>query len=203
LRTEADARALVAHLAAVYDGEFALSVGLGGLDVVSPAAATAVVESALALVPADARVELRSLRRPLRRELLHWSRDVPTAVVVVAARRKLVLQTAIDGVSLEPRRQLGFNRRRMLRLVERDGGHCVWCSTPLTHTSLHATVDHIHCRSHGGGDALDNLVLACVPCNNKRSNSPAEAWLETCLRNGRSVDLAAVHSALARLPQAA
>ena len=86
----------------------------------------------------------------------------------------------------------------MLRLGERDGEHCAWCSTSLSYRSIHATLDHIRCRSHGGADALDNLVLSCASCNHRRANAPASAFLDSCLDAGQPVDVEAVLRAIAR-----
>jgi hypothetical protein len=86
----------------------------------------------------------------------------------------------------------------MLRLGERDGEHCVWCSTSISYRSIHATLDHIRCRSHGGADALDNLVLSCASCNHRRANAPASSWLEDCLTAGQDVNVDAVLRAIAR-----
>jgi 5-methylcytosine-specific restriction endonuclease McrA len=53
------------------------------------------------------------------------------------------------------------------RLVaERARDRCEYCQlhqddSPLA--PLH--VEHIIARKHGGGDALDNLALACIDCN--------------------------------------
>jgi hypothetical protein len=133
----------------------------------------------------------------VRRTLLEWLATEEEVSVVAAARRKLVL---VPGPDERERLEstLTPTRRKMLRLSERDGEHCVWCSTPLTYRSIHATVDHIRCRSHGGADALDNLVLSCAPCNHRRANAPASIYLETCLDGGARVDVDAVLRAIAR-----
>jgi hypothetical protein len=90
-------------------------------------------------------------------------------------------------------------RRTLLEwLGDRDGEHCVWCRTAITYQSIHATLDHIRCRSHGGADALDNLVLSCASCNHRRANAPASSWLEACLDAGQTVDVDAVLRAIAR-----
>jgi HNH endonuclease len=69
---------------------------------------------------------------------------------------------------------------------------------------VHATVDHVRCRSHGGTDAFDNLVLSCAPCNNQRAARDALPWLDVCLHRGVDVDVAAVRAAIERaLPLAA
>jgi 5-methylcytosine-specific restriction endonuclease McrA len=191
----------VAHaMNGAYSGERVASIGFAHLESVREGPASRVAAAARDLVGpwGDAgRIELRSLRRPVRRMLLEWAERDGDVTVLAAARRKLVLVPGSDSrraleASLSP------TRRKMLRLAERDGSHCVWCSTPLTYRSLHATLDHVRCRSHGGADALDNLVLACAPCNHRRADAPASLWLEACLARGARVDLAAAQAAIVR-----
>lgn len=62
-------------------------------------------------------------------------------------------------------------RRRRRQLIKRDGPQCHWCRVPFDDLVL-PTFDHIIPRRKGGSDALDNLVLACAPCNNDRANPP-------------------------------
>lgn len=88
-----------------------------------------------------------------------------------------------------------FWKRYGKRLAERDGMTCHWCGTwvedqktlsrPYWRESKHggytipgevwgfvlchtATVDHIIPKSRGGTNDLDNLVIACYPCNTGR-----------------------------------
>lgn len=195
-----DADDVALALSASYRGERVISIGFGDLESVRQGPATRVVREACWLLRPwgrEGRLELRSLRRPVRRTLLEWLEGVDDVTVVAAARRKLVL---LPGPDERERLESALTptRRKMLRLAERDGEHCVWCSTPLTYRSLHATVDHIRCRSHGGADALDNLVLACAPCNHRRANAPASIYLETCLDAGARVDVEAILRAIAR-----
>jgi hypothetical protein len=187
-------------LSASYRGERVISIGFGDLESIRQGPATRLVREAGWLLRPwgrEGRIELRSLRRPVRRTLLEWLATEEEVSVVAAARRKLVL---VPGPDERERLEstLTPTRRKMLRLSERDGEHCVWCSTPLTYRSIHATVDHIRCRSHGGADALDNLVLSCAPCNHRRANAPASIYLETCLDGGARVDVDAVLRAIAR-----
>jgi CRISPR/Cas system Type II protein with McrA/HNH and RuvC-like nuclease domain len=63
--------------------------------------------------------------------------------------------------------------RKSLRLAIylRDNMTCVYCKRNLRGSApAELSVDHINCRSHGGKDTADNLVLACTSCNSKRQN---------------------------------
>lgn len=68
-----------------------------------------------------------------------------------------------------PFKKIELSRKNILR---RDGHRCQYCGT----TSPPLTVDHIIPRSRGGGDQWENLVCACIHCNNKKGNrTPEEA----------------------------
>lgn len=70
--------------------------------------------------------------------------------------------------------------RRIRRLIDRDGPHCVWCGLRMTERHRWASADHIIPRSEDGSLFLDNLVLACRPCNNQRFSLRAIDYLERC-----------------------
>lgn len=75
--------------------------------------------------------------------------------------------------------------RKSLRLAIyiRDGFKCVHCQKDLrTSKPAELSVDHVVCKSHGGTDTADNLVLACTSCNAKRQD---KTLLEFADRNGR------------------
>ena len=190
-----DATRVAAAVTAAHHGEPVVSLGLGALETIRRDPAVDVVRHALGLA---ACIEVRSLRRPVRRMLLDWLEASDDALLETAASRKLVLARGPRGGRDAVVESLSPTRRKMLRLTERDGAHCVWCSTPLTHLSLHATIDHVRCRSAGGVDGLDNLVLACAPCNFQRADSPAALWLATLLSQGIAVDRVAVRAAITR-----
>ena len=54
-------------------------------------------------------------------------------------------------------------------LIKNYGSCCWWCQRALPAKKL--TLDHLLPQSKGGSDSLENLRLACVPCNSNRGNS--------------------------------
>ena len=70
-----------------------------------------------------------------------------------------------------PFKGIMLSRKNILR---RDGHRCQYCGT----SSATLTVDHIIPRSRGGKDSWDNLVAACIACNNRKGNrSPERAGM--------------------------
>lgn len=68
-----------------------------------------------------------------------------------------------------PYRVIELSRKNILR---RDNYQCQYCGKK-THA---LTIDHVIPKSRGGADSWDNLVAACVKCNNKKGNrTPEEA----------------------------
>ena len=63
-------------------------------------------------------------------------------------------------------RQVPVTRRGVLR---RDAQRCAYCGRQAT------TIDHVLPRSRGGADSWENLVAACLRCNNvKGDRTPQE-----------------------------
>jgi 5-methylcytosine-specific restriction endonuclease McrA len=58
---------------------------------------------------------------------------------------------------------------RKASLIKEFGSKCWWCECTLSSDKL--TLDHLKPKSKGGSDSLENLRLACFPCNNSRGNS--------------------------------
>lgn len=68
-------------------------------------------------------------------------------------------------------RQVLLSRKNILR---RDGHRCQYCGG----TTAPLTVDHVVPRARGGTDTWENLVTACLPCNNrKRDHTPERAGM--------------------------
>lgn len=79
-------------------------------------------------------------------------------------------------VRIPHHRRVPVTRRGVLR---RDAYRCAYCGR------LAATVDHVQPRSRGGIDSWENLVAACVKCNNVKGNrTPQEMGWELRIRPG-------------------
>jgi HNH endonuclease len=97
----------------------------------------------------------------------------------------------------------GLPRRERLRLViERDGGHCVWCRRPLSADDRLASTEHVVPRLKGGPAWIENEVAACRSCNRKRGHRSPVVWLEECERMGLEPDRGAIERSLRRLDAA-
>lgn len=72
---------------------------------------------------------------------------------------------------------VGKGLRRLV--FERDGLVCHWCRVDVVRGYRDplpphaATIDHVIPKSEGGPDAIDNLVVCCNACNQRRSRHTA------------------------------
>lgn len=89
---------------------------------------------------------------------LHFSLKMPAVVrfLRARARRKQGVRFSRENVYL------------------RDQGRCQYCTRSVVRSA--ATYDHVTPRAHGGRTSWDNVVIACVPCNQKKGGrTPAQA----------------------------
>ncbi len=70
-----------------------------------------------------------------------------------------------------PFKKIILSRKNILR---RDGHRCQYCGR----SDIPLTVDHVIPLSRGGEETWENLVCACVKCNNRKGDStPDEAGM--------------------------
>jgi len=70
-----------------------------------------------------------------------------------------------------PYRGVEINRKNV---IKRDQAKCQYCGS---RNSL--TIDHVVPKSRGGLDTWENLITACVRCNNSKGNrTPKEAGMK-------------------------
>jgi len=67
------------------------------------------------------------------------------------------------------RRSVKFNRQNVYL---RDKGCCQYCGKKVSRS--HFTYDHVVPRSQGGKTVWDNVVIACLPCNQHKANRTPE-----------------------------
>jgi 5-methylcytosine-specific restriction endonuclease McrA len=71
----------------------------------------------------------------------------------------------LDRYDKIPRRSVPFNRRN---LFHRDRFRCQYCGVRSDAKEL--TIDHVRPRVHGGVSTWENCVIACIPCNRRKSH---------------------------------
>lgn len=72
------------------------------------------------------------------------------------------------------RKAIKFSRENV---YTRDKGTCQYCASKVPRAE--ATYDHVLPRSQGGKTEWTNIVIACVPCNQKKSNrTPEKAGMQ-------------------------
>ena len=88
--------------------------------------------------------------------------------------------------------------KKALKLAhELHGGRCYYCKDEVE--KKQATIDHVSPRASGGTEDLQNLVIACKPCNSKKAGRPIELFKPDAGREWLSAVLAQVQDRLNRL----
>ena len=77
------------------------------------------------------------------------------------------------------------------------GGNCFYCKQTVTPEQF--TIDHADPKSAGGGGDLQNLLIACKPCNAKKNSLPIEFYRPDAGREWLSAVLRQVEDRLKRL----
>jgi 5-methylcytosine-specific restriction endonuclease McrA len=63
-------------------------------------------------------------------------------------------------------------KRKYRSLLRRDGDLCFWCDLKFSEEWPY-TIDHLIAQVDGGTNRLENMVLSCDWCNNRRGSMPA------------------------------
>ncbi len=95
-----------------------------------------------------------------------WVRTVSFEIVVPRIIRLLFYDKF-------PSQEVKFNRRN---IYARDRGLCQYCGKRFSTSEL--TLDHVTPRSRGGVSVWENIVCACIACNNRKAGrTPREAGM--------------------------
>lgn len=84
---------------------------------------------------------------------------------------EIKMPSVVRFVRLLTRRRtvIRFSRENV---YARDSGRCQYCGKKVSRSE--ATYDHVLPRSQGGRTGWDNIVIACVPCNQRKGGRTPE-----------------------------
>jgi 5-methylcytosine-specific restriction endonuclease McrA len=116
----------------------------------------------LKIEPNQTILVLNSSYEPL--QLTNWKRAV---VLLMKNKAKVLGKRVIRLVNYIklPYEKLMQNKPSRSMIYKRDGHKCQYCGS-----TRELTIDHIIPRSRGGQDTWENLVVACMPCNTRKSD---------------------------------
>lgn len=97
-----------------------------------------------------------------------------------------------------PLRRAPGRAERLLLVLARDGGRCVWCGREFAGL-VEPTTDHLVPKVKGGPSWIENEVAACRRCNGRRGHSTPVDWLDECVSRGWSPNLVALTAVLEQL----
>lgn len=91
--------------------------------------------------------------------------------------RNRASQAASRKRRLDWYREGDVTQKELRAIVKRDGGCCVYCSTPVN-TRCYAPdprgFDHVLGRTEGGRHTASNLVVSCGDCNRAHIRKPGD-----------------------------
>lgn len=91
-----------------------------------------------------------------------------------------LLNPEIEGIEYSKGTLFGYEVREYL--LEKWGRKCAYCHAE----NILLQIDHIEPKSLGGSDRVDNLTLACISCNQKKSNQAVKEFRPEKIHSIRS-----------------
>ena len=105
------------------------------------------------------------------------------------------LRHALDLQFKTPiKRQLALEK-----MFERSGSKCIWCQRPLAARHLDSSYEHLVPQSKQGSNHSDNLLPACLNCNNRRSNISPGKWIAVLVKEGNQPRIDLVWESLIKI----
>jgi 5-methylcytosine-specific restriction endonuclease McrA len=81
-----------------------------------------------------------------------------------------LIHPEIQNIEYQQGTLFGYEIREYL--LEKWGRKCAYCDIQ----NVPLQIDHMIPKSRGGSNCIDNLTLACISCNQKKSNLPLEVF---------------------------
>lgn len=89
------------------------------------------------------------------------------AVKLSASTKRILRGEVVRTRPIPGGRRAALNKvKKKEKLYDKQGGLCAYCEYQFPIARL--TYDHVVRKRDGGGSTIDNLVLACPPCNTRR-----------------------------------
>ncbi len=86
--------------------------------------------------------------------------------VVRSVTLELKMPSVVRFVRAIQSRKKGMIKFSRENVYARDNGRCQYCSRPVSTDNM--TYDHVIPRSQGGQTNWTNIVISCIPCNQKK-----------------------------------
>lgn len=77
----------------------------------------------------------------------------------------------ISGIEYQQGTLYGFEVK--CYLLEKFNHTCVYCGAK----DVPLNVEHVQCKAHGGTNRVSNLVISCIPCNQRKGTQSLEEFL--------------------------
>jgi len=100
-------------------------------------------------------------------------RRLVSGVGIVFPAPEIIVATHYSGFK---RRKTKMSRRNIFL---RDAHTCQYCGVNYEHKPKRLNIDHVMPRSRGGRTVWKNVVISCIPCNDRKgAQTPAEAGMK-------------------------
>jgi 5-methylcytosine-specific restriction endonuclease McrA len=107
---------------------------------------------------------------PLPTGNVHCLEEAPYRMIVYVRSNRETPLYQVAGSSA-----FAMGAEKALREAHRvHGGSCFYCRAELGPDQM--TIDHAQARKHGGGEQIQNLLLACGTCNRGKADRPIELF---------------------------
>ncbi len=106
--------------------------------------------------------------------------DALIAAGVTAEQLGAAMKAEMAAEAEREARQIPWPKLRAMAFA-RDGHRCGYCGC----TEGPFEVDHVKPRAQGGEDVLENVVIACAPCNRSKRDRDPEQWSDARERKER------------------
>ncbi len=100
---------------------------------------------------------------------------LPEEILTCQQRRAEMAKKKPDLAATESEADFYNIRENRLKIYERDNYRCTYCGKQLTRFT--ATLDHITPVSEGGDNSAENLKIACLQCNSRKTARPLGDFL--------------------------